>query len=265
MQLNVNKVLGSNIFSTAQQAREAIEKHVAETDYLSVTYGTDMADIIRDDYSELLKNAAITLVLVFATVLFFVGVKEGIIATVSIPLAFLVTFFVLDKLGLSLNFMTNFSMVLTLGIAIDVTIVIIEAASEYNAVGYKPRNAVLLALRDYAKPLIAGTLTTLVVFVPMMVLPGILGKFLAYIPITVFTTLVAALLIALTVNTTLFFRFSKEKKVYHRRSENEIFSEEDTLLLQEDRKNKHEQKQAQKSPRERFLSSIENFYEKRLM
>jgi len=56
------------------------------------------------------------------------------IATVSIPLAFLITFFVLDKLGLSLNFMTNFSMVLTLGIAIDVTIVIIEAASEYSRV-----------------------------------------------------------------------------------------------------------------------------------
>ena len=197
-----------------------------------------MSDIIRDDYRELVRNAAITLLLVFGTLLFFVGLKEGLIATVSIPLAFLITFFVLDKLGLSLNFMTNFSMVLTLGIAIDVTIVIIEAASEYARVGYKPRNAVLLAVRDFSKPLIAGTTTTLVVFIPMMMLPGILGKFLAYIPITVFTTLIAALFLALTVNTTLFYKLSRDKKTYVKRSEDEKHLPEDDVLLAHDRQGK---------------------------
>lgn len=131
--------------------------------------------------------------------------------------------------------MTNFSLVLTLGIAIDVTIVIIEAASEYARVGYKPRNAVLMAIRDYSKPLIAGTATTLVVFIPMMVLPGVLGKFLAYIPITVFTTLIAALFLALTVNTTLFYKLSKDRKTYERRSENEKHLPEDDILLSHDR------------------------------
>ncbi|USN55925.1 MAG: efflux RND transporter permease subunit [Candidatus Peribacteria bacterium] len=66
----------------------------------------------------------------FLSLLIFVGFKEAGIATVAIPMAFLITFIVIDLLGLSLNFLTNFSLVLTLGIAIDTTIVIIEAAYE---------------------------------------------------------------------------------------------------------------------------------------
>jgi len=78
VQLYVNKVLGSNIFQTADQAREGISEILAQPDVVGVDvhYGLDMSDVIRDDYSELLRNAAITLLLVFATVLFFVGVKE---------------------------------------------------------------------------------------------------------------------------------------------------------------------------------------------
>jgi len=70
----------------------------------------------------------------------------------------------------------------------------------------------------------------------MMVLPGILGKFLAYIPITVFTTLIAALFLALTVNTTLFYKLSKNRKTYEKRSENEMHLPEDDALLTHDRK-----------------------------
>ena len=83
----------------------------------------------------------------------------------------MITFIVLDTFGYTLNFLTNFSLVLTLGIAIDTTIVIIEAASEKMKLGYNPKTAVLFAVKDFKNSIIAGTLTTLVVFIPMMVLP----------------------------------------------------------------------------------------------
>ncbi|MBP7847671.1 efflux RND transporter permease subunit [Patescibacteria group bacterium] len=72
----------------------------------------------------------------------------------------------------------------------------------------------LLAVKDFYKPLISGTMTTAIVFIPMMFLPGIIGKFLAFIPITIFTTLVASLFIALTLNTALFYKFSKKQTTY---------------------------------------------------
>lgn len=85
-----------------------------------------------------------------------------------------------------MNFLTNFSLILSFGIAIDTIIVIVQAASAKLRVGYDPQSAIMLALREYATPIISGVMTTIVVFIPMMFLPGILGKFLAYIPITIF-------------------------------------------------------------------------------
>lgn len=85
-----------------------------------------------------------------------------------------------------MNFLTNFSLILSFGIAVDTIIVIVQAASAKIRVGYDPRSAIMLALREYAVPVISGVMTTIVVFIPMMLLPGIMGKFLAFIPITIF-------------------------------------------------------------------------------
>lgn len=145
-----------------------------------------MADLIQDDYKELFKEALTTLVLVFIAMYLFVGFKDSVFATITLPLAFLATFLMLYYGGYSLNFLTNFSFILSFGIAVDTIIVIVQAASAKIRIGYDPRSAIMLALREYAVPIIAGVSTTIVVFIPMMVLPGMMGKFLANIPITIF-------------------------------------------------------------------------------
>ena len=71
-------------------------------------------------------TATETIVLVFLSILLFVGFKEALIGSATVPLSFFVTFFVLQRLGLSLNFLTNFSLILCFGIAIDATIVVIQ-------------------------------------------------------------------------------------------------------------------------------------------
>jgi multidrug efflux pump subunit AcrB len=86
----------------------------------------DMSETIKEDYRVLAVSGIQPLAFVFLCLIFFVGMKESFIATLAIPLAFLITFIYLNNSGSSLNFMTNFSLVLTLGIAIDTTIVIIE-------------------------------------------------------------------------------------------------------------------------------------------
>lgn len=176
-------------------------------------------------------------------------------------LSFFCTFFILNSLGLSLNFLTNFSLVLTFGIAIDTTIVIIEAAAEKMKIGYKSRNAVLLAVRDYKLPLIAGTATTLFAFLPMFNLPGVTGKFLAYIPITIFATLLAALFLSLTINSALFYRFSKTKSTYIGRGEADKHLPEDEILLMQDREGRTQIPQQKGNMRDRFLASLESKYE----
>ncbi len=174
----------------------------------------DLADTIRDDYTDLTHEALTTLILVFLAMFIFVGFRDSLFASLTLPLAFLTTFIGLYYLGYTLNFLTNFSLILSFGIAVDTIIVIVQAASAKIRVGYEPRSAIMLALREYAIPVISGVSTTIVVFIPMMVLPGVMGKFLAYIPITIFFVLFFGLILVLTVNSALYLIFVKRKLTY---------------------------------------------------
>lgn len=241
--LTINKNPGASIFSASHEAKDYVDELLQEPQYDGVfrMYAYDLAETINKDYSTVAKNGLQTLLLVFIAVFVFVGLKESIMATLSIPLAFFVTFIVLNQMGLSLNFLTNFSLIVTFGIAIDTIIVIIEAATEKHKLGYTPLNAALLAVNEFKRPLIAGTATTCVVFIPLFVLPGVMGKFLSYIPITIFITLIAALLLSLIVNPVLYYLFTPKSKTYERHmAEEEVMDEEHATLLATDREGKVE-------------------------
>ena len=262
--LTINKADWGSIFTSSAQAKEAVESLLSEPvyDWLQYVYSQDLSETIKKDYKDLAQSWILTLVWVFACLLLFVWLKEAAIATFAIPLAFMITFVVLQEIDLSLNFLTNFSLVLTLGIAIDTTIVIIEWAYENLKLGFHPKTAVLMAVRDFKAPLIAWTTTTLVVFIPMMVLPWVLGKFLAYIPITVFITLIAALFVSLTVNSAFFYKLSKPKKRYVSEEKTEQFlNEEDRALLLHERIGKVARSHDTKSFRQRMLDRLSRWYE----
>ncbi|MCP4523871.1 MAG: efflux RND transporter permease subunit, partial [Candidatus Gracilibacteria bacterium] len=252
-----NKKDGANIFKVSDTAKESLEDFLEGNIHmkdLEILYTKDLSEVIIDDYANLGKTAGQTLLLVFITILLFVGLRESIIASLLIPLAFLITFIVLDTVGLSLNFLTNFSLVLTLGIAIDTVIVIIEGASEKLKLGYNKKAAVLLAVKEYKAPLIAGTLTTLVAFLPLMFLPGVMGKFLAYIPITVFTTLLAALFLSLTLSSTLFIKLVNNGKNFHKDEKLEAtFGPKQKEFLAYEREGKTETTEEKRTLRETIL------------
>ena len=130
--LTFNKRAGASILSSSKQAKESIAAALQDAEYaeLSSFYTLDLAAELSKDYNNLAVNMLSTMLIVFLIVGFFVGAMESFVATVSIPLAFCVTFFVLNYLGLSLNFLTNFSLIICLGIAIDTATVIIQGASE---------------------------------------------------------------------------------------------------------------------------------------
>lgn len=92
-------------------------------------YGVDLADTISDDYKELLREAIITLMLVFVSMYLFVGFRDSVFASITLPLAFLSTFLILYYKGYTMNFLTNFSLIISFGIAVDTIIVIVQAAS----------------------------------------------------------------------------------------------------------------------------------------
>lgn len=264
--MTFNKNRWSNIFSSSKDAKKLIEQEMSKQEYtgLTVIYTQDLAEFIEKDYADLANSGLQTILLVFIVLLFFVGFKEALIATLSVPLAFMITFFVLKQLGLSLNFLTNFSLIVCFGIAIDATIVIVQWAHEKMRQWFSSKSSVLLSVKDYAIPLISGTATTLVVFLPLLTLPGLIGKFLAYVPITIFVTLLWSLFIALTINSALFFKFSKSKKEYENIWEIEYLPLEEKALLEKERIGKELYTQDNASWRERLLDKITDWYESKL-
>jgi len=229
IELTFIKQDGPSIFSVADNAKAAIEKIMTRHDFSMFTYSyiQDQAETIRQDYVDLANNGLSTIALVFLCMLIFVGFRESAIAAISIPLAFCITFLVLWQLGLSMNFLTNFSLIICFGIAIDTTLVVIEWAHENLKLGFKPKHAVLLAVHEYKYSLIAWTATTCFAFLPMLTLPGILGKFLAYIPITIFVTLLAWLAISLTLNSALYYKLSGKQQYFVPNPEREDFFDDE--------------------------------------
>jgi len=265
--LTFNKAKWVNLFQSAKEAKELLadEMHKIWYQWLNYRFSYDLSELIDDDYQKLAKNWLQTLILVFLALLLFIGFKEALIATIVLPLAFLITFMVLRQLGLSLNFLTNFSFIISFGIAIDTTIVVIEWAHERARQWFKPINAILLAIRDYKMPLIAGTSTTLVVFLPMLSLPGVMGKFLAFIPITIFSTLLAALMISLTLNSALYYKLSKKKKYFEPELVDEKFMiTEDKILLAHDTQNKKPKPEHIKNLRENILDKVAGRYKNQI-
>ena len=232
------------VFTAAAETKPLIDnlfKNDPELKWLSYSYSTDLSEYIIDDYKSLANTWLQTLVLVFVTILFFISFKESLIATLVLPLSFFVTFIFLYYAWYSLNFMTNFSLVLSLTIWIDTIIVIVEWASEKQKLGYDKKYAILLAIKEFNAPLISGTLTTLVVFLPMLSLPWVMWKFLTYIPLTVFSTLLAWLIIALTISSAVFMMFARGLNYYFREEEVEKnMTPEQKLFLDSQREGKFE-------------------------
>ncbi len=142
---------------------------------------------------------------------------------------------------------------------------IVQAASAKRRVGYDPKSAILLALKEYALPILSGVMTTIVAFIPMMTLPGIMGKFLAFIPITIFGVLATGLALALTVNSALYLAFVKRADTYVRDDNAiEYATDEERELLEFERKGKTEIIGSEAPFRIRFIHAATEWYKRTL-
>ncbi|MFM7119135.1 MAG: efflux RND transporter permease subunit, partial [Gammaproteobacteria bacterium] len=137
------------------------------------------------------------------------GLRSGIIVGLSIPMSFLFALIFLHMIGYTFNFMVMFGMLLGLGMLVDGAIVVTEYADRKMAEGFHRRAAYAMAAKRMFWPVTASTATTLAAFLPLMFWPGVSGKFMQYLPVTVFTVLIGSLLYCLVFGPTLGALFGK--------------------------------------------------------
>lgn len=199
---SIVKRTGASVIDTVTAAENTVAE-VVKTLPPGVRYDItqDIAKRIKTDFDHLQHDFILTLILVFGILFIIVGLKEAFVAGLAIPLVFFATFMALQALGISLNFLSLFSLILALGLLVDDAIVVVSATKQYLKVGkFTPEEAVLLVLRDFKVVLTTTTLTTVWAFLPLLFASGIIGEYIKSIPITVSITLVSSLLIALMIN-----------------------------------------------------------------
>lgn len=177
---------------------------------LKITTILDSSERIKLDLEHLVRDWIITIILVFLSLFAIIGIKEALVAWISAPLVFLITFTVMALFWQTLNFLTMFALILSLWLLVDDAIVVISAINQYMWTGkFTTREAALLVLRDYRNVLFSTTLTVVYIFSAMLFMTWIIGKYIFSIPFIITVTLLSSLLVALTINPALAVAFEK--------------------------------------------------------
>lgn len=147
---------------------------------------------IRNSIDVLLSNALFGFLLLVIILFLFIGLRNALMTALGIPIAFALTFVILELTGETFNTNTLFGLVLVLGLIVDHAIVIIENSYRLQESGLDRHRAAVEGTNQVVWPVIAATGTTVAAFLPLMILPGTIGKFLRVIPFTVSVALVAS-------------------------------------------------------------------------
>lgn len=195
------KKKGTNIGSLelSDAVKEVVQGKSNLLEGVSITYGGDQADDLRAQISSLEENVFTGIMAVIVILFFYLNVRASIVAALFIPTVLSATFVSLYVIGYSLNTIVLFSLILVLGLFVDDAIVVIEAIDYQKRQGTKGLQAVRNAISLIGSADVSGTLTTVLVFVPMLFISGILGDFIRLIPITVILALSISLVVALTL------------------------------------------------------------------
>jgi CzcA family heavy metal efflux pump len=204
--LSLVKRAGANILRVANEAKDVINGYEErfEGAGVSVAIINDSSENIDARVTELENNIITGLLLVLGLLLFFMGgFRNALFVGVAIPLSMLLTFITLSMMGITLNMVVLFSLVLALGMLVDNAIVIVENIYRHATEG-KPRfQAALDGTKEVGWPVIAATFTTVGAFFPMLFWPGVVGEFMGYLPLTVIVVLLSSLFVALIINPTI--------------------------------------------------------------
>lgn len=209
--LNIIKRSGENLIETSEGVKKTIADMSATyfpKDLKAVVTG-DLSIKTKSSFNDLVNSIVIGFVLVLIILMFFMGVTNAFFVALSVPLSMFVAFVFLPAADLiigthvTLNFIVLFALLFGLGIIVDDAIVVIENTHRIFMQGagkFTASMAARMAAGEVFIPVLAGTLTTLAPFFPLMFWPGIIGKFMIYLPAMLIFTLTASLLVAFIMN-----------------------------------------------------------------
>ena len=196
--LEVSKRGGANILDTVETIKKVTETEAKRwPSTVQLNYIYDESEFIGRTLVVLESGLIMASLLVMMIIIASLGIRQGLMVGASIPICFMLAFLMMNGMGVTLNMMVMFGMVLAVGILVDGGIVVVEYADRRMAEGLPKLEAFASAGKRMFWPVANGTLTTLCAFVPFMFWNSIAGKFMSFLPLTLFFVLGASIFVAL--------------------------------------------------------------------
>lgn len=209
--LNIIKRSGENLIQTSDDVKKSVAdmKGNILPSNLDVVITGDQSRSTRTSFNDLVNSIVIGFILVLLILMFFMGVTNAFFVALSVPLSMFVAFLFLPAADLivggnvTLNFIVLFALLFGLGIIVDDAIVVIENTHRIfieNKGKVSATESAKMAAGEIFVPVFSGTVTTLAPFFPLLFWPGIIGKFMIYLPTMLIFTLSASLIVAFLMN-----------------------------------------------------------------
>jgi len=217
--IDVKKQAGENIIEAAEQVK-LILAHADSVKFpegLNVSITGDMSTQTKQMVADLENNILTAIILAIIVLMLFLGIRNALIVGSAIPLSMLLSFIVINAMGITLNMMVLFSLILALGMYIDNAIVVVENIYRHFLDGRDKLTASKLGVGEVAMPIISSTATNLVAFIPLLFWDSIMGEFMKYLPITLIIVLTSSVFIGLIVNpviTSIFLKHEELEREY---------------------------------------------------
>ncbi len=211
--MDIIKGSGKNLLDASDKIRKITEAFKEEYKGLTITISIDQSNKTRAQVSNLENSIYSGVILVVGVLLFFLGTRNSLFVGLAIPISMLLSFVILSTMGITINMMVLFGLVMALGMLVDNGIVVVENVYRLMDEGYSPFRAAKEGVGEIAWPIIASTATTLAAFLPLAIWPGIMGEFMYFLPLTLIVVLSSSLFVALVINpvfTAVFMKVDEE-------------------------------------------------------
>jgi len=198
--VQINRTSTEDVIEISNVVRDYVQKEKDKMPAgIELAIWGDLAPMVQDRINLLLRNGTQGIILVFIILALFLNLRLAFWVAAGIPISFMAAFMVLDYSGATINMISLFAFIMTLGILVDDAIIIGENIYSHFGRGKTPKAAVVDGLKEVGGPVVMAVATTVVAFTPLMFIAGIMGKFIFVLPQAVVAILTVSLIEALLI------------------------------------------------------------------
>jgi multidrug efflux pump subunit AcrB len=178
---------------------------------LEVTVSRDYGQTASEKANDLLFHLALATVSIVALIAFAIGVREALVTAIVIPTTILLTLFASNLMGYTINRVSLFALIFSIGILVDDAIVMIENIARHWAMndGRSRQQAAIEAVAEVGNPTVIATLTVVTALLPMLFVSGMMGPYMAPIPVNASAAMVFSFFVAVVIAPWLMVRFAR--------------------------------------------------------